>query len=175
MKQFSNMTRLCLCLLAGLFILGGCIVYRDITIKDFNVEQPVRELATAYPEHFNTPFTLLVLIDENATCGVREISWWRDWQSYMHERGWGFALATTQEDSLDLVTVMRLDSIDAPILIVPNCQHYLKERKILGNPLNLLVDSAANIHYACTAPDDTSASRHFLGHLAEIANRSQRH
>jgi hypothetical protein len=172
MKQIAKRMSLGLVVLVGLSVVAGCVIHRqaaNISLKDLNVEQPVKELALAYPEHFKTPFTLLVLIDENATCGVREIRWWRDWQSHMHQRGWGFLLATTREDSLDLVYAAQLDSVDAPILIVPKCRHYLKELGIFINPINILVDSAGEIEYASSAPMDTAESRIFIEKITELA------
>lgn len=155
----------------------GCVIHRELridSIKDLYVERPVRNLAAAYPDQFNKPFTLLVLTDESATCGMREARWWRDWEAFMNERGWGFLLATSHEDSLDLVIAAELDSVNARTLVVPSSRYLLREVKIPIVPLNLLVDSNATVLYARSAIMDTSDSRVFMDTVAAIAASYQK-
>lgn len=160
----------------SIFLGFGCVVQRQLTInstKDLHAEKPVRELAAAYPGHFDKPFTLLVLTDEAATCGMREARWWRDWEAFMHQRGCGFLLATSREDSLDLVIAAQMDSVDAPTLVVPSSNHYLRELGIPFVPMNLLIDSSAKIRYYWSAPMDTASSRQLMDTIAAVIARSQ--
>lgn len=168
-----------LIVLSALVVLSGigCVVHRELRIdslSDLHVEQPVRELAAAHPEQFNKPFTLLVLTDESATCGMTEARWWRDWEAFMNERGWGFLLATSREDSLDLVIAAELDSVKAPTLVVSSSKYLLREIGIPVVPLNLLIDSTASVLYSRSAIMDTAESRMYMDSIAAIAARYQR-
>ncbi|HVP07011.1 MAG TPA: hypothetical protein VMS71_04140 [Candidatus Acidoferrum sp.] len=148
----------------------GCAVTRPsfTKISDFNVRTPVRQLAAAYPGHFSKPYTMLVLTDENATCGVTETRWWRDWERFMHERGGAFLLATSKEDSIDLVVAAQLDSTNAPTLVVPLSKRYLKDMGIPIVPLNLLIDSTTEVILLKSAVMDTASSRQWLEAIDSI-------
>jgi hypothetical protein len=155
----------------------GCASPWQLTSKsltEMHIQKPVKQLAAANPGQFKKSFTLLVLTDETATCGMREARWWRDWESFMNQHGWGFILATSKEDSLDLVVAAQMDSVHAPTLVVPSCKQYLAEVGFRFAPINLLVDSTADIYFIWTMRMDTAGSRQLMDTIPALVAEAQR-
>jgi hypothetical protein len=154
----------------------GCMrQHRSLfTLEEMHIQKPVKRLVVANPEKFTKPLTLLILADESGTCSMREARWWRDWESLMLQRGMGFYLVTSQQDSVDMVVAGQLDSVHSPTLVLPSCKRYLGELGIPFVPVNLLVDSAGGIRYLCGSRMDSTASRVFLDTLAAHISRSRR-
>lgn len=93
-------------------------------------------------------YTFVILVDGSA-CGkaLQESTYWREWRRTAETAGWEFVFATSQSDSAGLIWAARLDSVDAPVLVIPGCDNYVLElglpRGVL--PLKCLLDSAGSI------------------------------
>ena len=122
----------------------------------------VAELAQLHPEHFANPYTFVILVD-SSPCGkfLQETPYWRDWQRSALGAGWGFLFATSQADSAGLVWAAKLDSVDAPVLVLPGCRDYLQELKLPRGtvPLKLLLDSTMNVRHLWNSATDTASCR----------------
>lgn len=144
--QFSGYVRsgLIAFTIASVFSSAGCLRH-GWTAESLHIKKPAQQLAAAYPEYFTKPFTLVIMTDESATCGMRETEWWSDWEEFMLARDCGFVLATSKEDSVDLVIAAQYDSVHAPVLVLPQCRRYLGDVGIEFLPMDMLVDSTAKV------------------------------
>lgn len=144
------------------------------TLAHLHVVKPCRQLVAAYPEHFARPFTLLIMTDETATCGIKEAQWWDDWEEFLLTRNCGFVLATSKEDSIDLVIAAQLDSVHAPVLVLPHCKRYVGELGVPFLPMDVLIDSTARVLYSWGNSKDSAGQAAMLNTIDSIISNPQR-
>ena len=145
---------------------------RVYKLDDTGIKPALKELVQNQPKFFTAPYTLVILVD-GSPCGkfLQETVWWDDWQKTATEAGYGFVFGTSRADSAGLVWTAQLDSIDAPVLVVPGCEDYLLELGMPRGavPLKLLVDSTAHIHQLWNPILDTAASNRLMYQLDSLS------
>lgn len=145
--------RLLITAIAFFWLLSGCaLIHRQkaytIKLKKDKLEQLAGQLTNASPSYFNHSYTTVVLVDSRACgMGIAETKWWSKWQQHMDDNGIGFVLVTSPTDSMDLVVVAELDSVSAPVLVLPSYEHDLEGMGYPRNgvPLHILIDSNAAV------------------------------
>lgn len=170
--QFFGCVGTWLIALAIAFSTLGCLRH-GWTPESLHIKKPAQQLAAAYPQHFTKPFTLLIMTDESATCGMHETIWWSDWEEFMLARNCGFVLATSKEDSVDLAIAAQMDSVRAPVLVLPECKRHLDELGIEFLPMDMLVDSAAKVVCAWGNSKDSSYQAEMLSEIDSIISNSR--
>lgn len=166
-NKLTSLVCLTAVLMTTLVVAPACGEPKALRIRDIvptKGQESVWALAKAHPGQFGGRYTLLIAVDETATCGLDETIFWDDWEDAMHERGFGFVLATSSEDSMDLVVVAQMDSVKAMPLVLPSCKHYLAELEIRPgyNPLNMLLDSSATVRFVWAPVGDSAGSRQII-------------
>ncbi len=120
----------------------GCFRYA-LPLDEDKIYTEIRQLAAGQPEQFTAPLTFVILVDRTP-CGkaLTETVWWRLWQQSTANSGCGFLFATSRADSTDVVIAVRLDSVYAPVCVLPNCPDTVLALGIPRGylPLKLLVD-----------------------------------
>jgi len=148
--------------LACLAVACGGLPAGTYRLSDTNIMTGVSELVRLHPEEFSNPFTLLILVDGSG-CGktLQETPYWRDWQRSARKAGWGFVFGTSRADSAGLVWAAGLDSVEAPVLVLPGCEDSLQELGLPrgASPLKLLIDSTTFLHRLWNPVGDTAACR----------------
>ena len=147
----------------------------NFTLKETRVKQASEVLIDAYPHYFELPFTLIVFVD-TSPCGgnLVETKWWRVWQNFMRDSECGFVFATSRVDSTDIVVAAQLDSVDAPVLVIPGFDNSLKDLKIPngGMPLKLIVNSTGEIKSAWAPIRTSEANGTMLTKLDSLINQN---
>ena len=118
-------------------------------VRTSQVPQAIRQLVQDQPEYFTAPLTLVVMVD-GSPCpkALQEAELWKDWKGATIAAGGGFVFATSRADSVGLLWTMQLDSVEAPVLVLPGCERNLAELGTVNGviPMKLLVDRTGEYH-----------------------------
>jgi len=152
------------CLIILLGLICGCVwQHREIyRLSDSNLSEAVKELVRQQPEEFAGPMTFMVIVDRSV-CRITlvETPYWKDWQRRSQEAGWGFVMATSRTDSADLVITSSLDSVSAPVLVMPGSEEYVLDPGLPKGsmPMKLIVSPTGDIEHIWPPVKDTAACR----------------
>ena len=169
--RLSGLVPACLVLLLGL--VGGCAwQHRGVYhLSDTNLPESLRELIRQQPEAFAGSMTFIVLVDRSA-CPVTlvETPYWKDWQRRSKGAGWGFVMVTSRADSADLALAAALDSVSAPVLVMPGCKDYLHELDLPKGylPMKLIVTPAGEVEHIWTAVTDQAGCRTITAQIDSV-------
>lgn len=145
---------------------------RTYKLDDTGIKPALKELVQNQPEYFTAPYTLVILVD-GSPCGklLQETVWWDDWRETATEAGYGFVLVTSRADSAGLVWAAQLDSVDSPVLVMPDSEDYLLEVGIPRGllPLKLLIDSTAHIHMLWNPFVDTAGCNWLMDQIDSVS------
>lgn len=159
---------------------AGCFHPR-LKINEERISSGITDLIQTHPEQFTNPLTLVVLVDHTpCTKALTETIWWDDWQTAALSADCGFVFATSRADSADLGVTARLDSVKAPILVMPSCPDSLRGLGIPNGclPFKVIIDRAGSWHYWSLPIIDSTASARFthtIDSLGRILAESRGH
>ncbi len=127
---------------------GGSFLLRANRNIETRVKPAIKNLVKAEPAYFESPFTLVVLLDTKA-CGpnLKETEWWSDWQRQMNDKGMGFLLVTSKKDSADVAIAAQMDGVDVPVIVLPESGAYVSDlwAPAQSIPVKLLVDAESGV------------------------------
>ncbi len=149
----------------------GHLLRRTVTI---DLEPILDSLSVRYPEYFTNSPALIVLVD-TSPCGkaLHETVWWREWQQTATAAGINFLLVTSESDSTDVAVAARLDSVTAPVLVLPSCKHRLAEFGIPFGmlPMKILIDQEGEVVYCGLAILTQDRSARLMDKLSELGRK----
>jgi len=152
-------------LLPGAFMLGCAWRPPSFDVRTSQAPQAIRQLVQDKPEYFTAPLTLVVVVD-GSQCpkALRETVLWKDWKETTIAAGGGFAFATSRADSVGLLWTMQLDSVEAPVLVLPGCERNLAELGVVDGviPMKLLVNRNGGIHFVSSRAGEPEQSERLM-------------
>ena len=144
-----------------------------VSLEELNVKPRVERLIKAQPSYFDSPYTLVVILDRQACGGnLTETRWWPDWQRMMHKNGCGFVFATSRRDSSEMVTALEFENLDAPILVLPGSEQYVWEpdSPFRSMSLKLLADSSDVIHRGWLSVVDSASNDRMVSTIDSLVS-----
>ncbi len=139
--------------------------------RDTKVGPELVPLVNANRSLFDAPYTFVIMVDRKAcSMNLTESEYWLDWERFMHERGLGFVFVTSKQDSADVVTAIRLDGADAPVIVLPGSDSTISQLWAPGQsiPFKILVDSSASVYGYWLSTLDSSMSEKLLHEVDSV-------
>jgi hypothetical protein len=141
-----------------------------------DLEPILDSLSAGYPEYFTNSPALILFVD-TSPCGkaLGEIVWWREWRQAAEAAGINFVLVTSESDSADVAVAAQLDSVTAPVLVLPSCRHRLTEVGIPNGllPMKILTDSEGELVYFWLPVRSEERSAQLMDKLSELGRQSK--
>ena len=133
-------------------------------------------LPVYFPEYLADSPALFVIVD-TSPCGkaLGETVRWKEWQRAATAAGINFVFVTSKSDSADVAVAAKLDSVTAPVLVMPSCKHRFTELGIPQGilPLKILMDQGGEFVDLWLPILREERNAQLMDKLAELGRQSE--